>query len=155
QISFVPGTDLVRLSVEDRHPERAVSLANLYAQHSLAFLQEFSSNLTQQTQGSLNDNLAAINKSLKLADEDLLTFQLPLGVLDFEKETSGYLEEHRNTQKKADNLRVQLETLNLHLLNLLQEVSEHHPAILAARQDLNEALLRCTEEHPRVRKLRA
>src|SRR5205085_6661606 len=53
------------------------------------------------------------------------------------------------------SLRIQFDTFELQICALLKEISKYDPALVSVRQELRQALLRYTEEHPRVKKLRA
>ena len=155
EVSPVPGTDLLRLSLRDRNADQAAFLLNLYARQALLLAQEAQSNATKEIKHSLEEKMSVLDQSLELAKQRLSSFQGPLGFMDFDKEASSYVQQYLDLDQKSENLRVQAETLNLQTQNLLKEISNHHPAVLAARQELSEALLRYTEDHPHVQKLRA
>ncbi len=155
EVCSVPGTEVLRLSLRDKNADQAVLLLNLYAQQALLAAQELQSNATTEMENSFKAKLRALDNSLELANQKLLNFQGALGLMDFDKETSGYVQQYLDIQQKSEGLHLQAETLNLQMDSLLKEISNHHPAVLSARQELSEALLRYTEDHPRVQKLRA
>ena len=58
-------------------------------------------------------------------------------------------------EKKAEKIRFRLNTLDLQIDKLVQEVAKQHPTLVKAREDLDRALMRFTDEHPKVKELRA
>jgi len=97
----------------------------------------------------------ALDKAVEVSKKKLAQFEAALGVADFNKEEAAMVQERAELDKKSEGLRVQLDGSNLEISDLLAELSKHHPALVAARQELAQALLRYTEEHLRVKKLRA
>src|SRR5436309_679030 len=79
-----------------------------------------------------------------LATAELIQFQHSLGIIDFDRETAAYVQQGIALDRKSENLRVQLETLNLEVSGLRKEVAKHHPAIRGAQQQLSQAILRYT-----------
>src|SRR2546423_11877420 len=86
KVSIVPGAELLRLSVEDRKPDQAVYLLNLYVQQAALVLQELESNQVKQGEQFLQAKLEELDRSLELANDKLLVFQRSLGTVDFDGE---------------------------------------------------------------------
>lgn len=154
-VAVGPGANSLQVSVRDRNPEHATLLVNLLAQEAVSFLGESQSNEVTTIRQGLSDQATALDQNLALANEKLASFQRSLNVTDFEKEISIASQRCADLDQKSEQLRLQFDTLNLQTSDLLKQISQHHPALLSARQELNQALLRYTEEHPRVKKLRA
>lgn len=154
EVAGVPGTALLRLSLRDPNPDQAAFLVNLYAQEAVVFAQQMQSNESARITRALQEKTAALNAALETANAELNAFHRSLGITDFEKESTGYARQLIDLEQKSESLRIQVETLNLQMSSLLKEISNHHPAVLSARRELSEALLRYTEEHPRVQKLK-
>jgi protein involved in polysaccharide export with SLBB domain len=85
----------------------------------------------------------------------MVSFQQAAGLIDFERETSARLQRRVDLDAKAEDIRIQLDGLDLQVSHLTKEISEQNPALVSIREALEQARSRYTEEHPRIKALRA
>jgi len=151
----VSGTDLVNLSLQGKDRAQTVRLANAYSEAAVRRLQELQSNEAQEAKKSYEQKLAAVDQELESANQALVHFQQAAGLIDFESETAARLQRRVELDAKAEDLRIQLDGLDLQARNLTKEISEQNPALVSIREALEQARSRYTEEHPRIKALRA
>src|SRR5207245_7171909 len=87
--------------------------------------------------------------------EAMGSFQQAAGMIDVERDTSDRLQRRVDVDAKAEDMRIQLDGLELQVSHLTKEISEQNPALVSIREALEQARSRYTEEHPRIKALRA
>jgi len=155
KVSSVPGTDLVNVSLRGKDRAQTVRLANAYAEAAVRRLRELQSNEAKEAKRSCEQKLAAVDRELESANQAMINFQQAAGLIDFERETSARLQRRVDLDAKAEDLRIQLDGLDLQASNLTKEISEQNPALVSIREALEQARSRYTEEHPKIKALRA
>jgi protein involved in polysaccharide export with SLBB domain/uncharacterized protein involved in exopolysaccharide biosynthesis len=155
QVVMVPNTELIALSVRGKDRIQTTQLANIYASEAIRLAQALQSNEVQSLNLALKQRLSAMDAKLTATDRELTQFQKEAGFVDLEKETPARLQRRAELENQAEKLRVQMETTDLQITNLMVEISRQSPVLVSAQQDLDQALLRFTEEHPKVKELRS
>jgi protein involved in polysaccharide export with SLBB domain len=155
QVECSPNEGLIHLRWEARNKAMLVPFLETCGREAIAWANAFASAQAGQLKELLGERLEITEKALATAHTELIEFQRELGTTDFERELSEYTQQRLDVETQRENTRIKLDTVDVQVRNLLQEIARHHPALLAARQELDRALLRYTEEHPRVQELRA
>ncbi len=155
RVTAVPNTELIALSLKGKNPDQTVQLANTYANEAIRLAQNLQSNEVQSLNVALKQRLSAMDSKLAATDRELTQYQKETGFVDLEKETPARLQHRADLEMQTDKLRSQIDTTDLQITNLMQEITRQSPALLAAQEALDSALLRFTEEHPRIKELRA
>ena len=153
--TVVPGTDIIALSVQGPTVEQTVRFANAYAEEVVRLTRQLQCSEIHDISRSLKDQISEVDQALEQANNQLIEFQRSAGWVDFEKETSAHVQQRVEWDQKAENLRIQVETLDLQIKNLLVEIARQSPNLVATKAALEQALTRYTEEHPKVKELRA
>ncbi len=146
------GAVQLRLSGHDR--EKTLKTAQALSEEALRYCEETKTAEVKRLGEQLDKQLAHIDRALESAAVKISECIRGSGFIDLEKGTSTRLQEHQEYTKRLEELRIQKETLDLQVTNLYRIIAQHHPALLAAKQALDQALLRYTEEHPKVQELR-
>lgn len=148
-------TDLLVLQLAGKNPSPTVDLANLYAGEVVRFTQEMQARELSEINKSLKQKLAGTEKELADVNKELSAFSRAAEVVDVEKETQACLQRRADVDLKVETARMELETLDLKINVLRQELAGQNPKLVAAKEELENALVRMTDEHPRVKELRA
>ncbi len=154
-LTVVRDADLLSLQYRSRDLPQAVETVNAYAEAAVQFTKELQASELREINRSLEDQLRTVDHELEQANDELVQFQRAAGWVDFDRETSSRVQQRAELDQKAKSLASQLETLDLQIKNLVQEISKQSPAMLATKEALDLALMRYTEEHPKVKELRA
>lgn len=155
QVSEVAGTDLVLLRMRGRDATQTVGLINAYAQEAVHAFRELQFQEAEQTSRLLQDKLAAVDAQLGQVNQDLARLQRIAGVISPSQSALEPWVQKADLDRKTEDLKAELETVDLQLKSLTQEVIRQSPALIAAKEALGQALQRYTEEHPKVKELRA
>lgn len=153
---IVAGPDAggLQVRIHAHHPAHARQLAETYGEEASRYLQQFQANEVRRLEKSCEEKLQAIDQALAASTLALKESLRDSGFVNLEKGPAAYLQQHEDLTRKLDEIRVQKETLDLQISNFYKIIAQHHPALLAARQALDQALLRYTDEHPKVQELR-
>lgn len=155
KVSLVPNTELIALRLTGKNPAQTIQLANTYAAEAVRLSQELQSNEVQTLNGALKQRLAAMDTKLAATDHELAGYQKQAGFVDLEMETPARLQHRADLESQTEKLRAQIDTTDLQITNLMLEITRQSPALVSAQEALDSALLRFTEEHPKVKELRA
>lgn len=99
--------------------------------------------------------LALANEQHAAAQARLAQFARTNSLLDLDQELAGLHQQHADTSLKIEMLQTEVQAADARVKALTDEVARQNPALNSAREALQDALSRYTEEHPRVRELRA
>ncbi len=146
--------DILTLALYTRNSLPAmVDLANLYAHEVIDFTKEMQATEVMDVAHYLDAKLAEADKELSEANEELVKFSRGSEFLNFDKETEAYVTQVGGLDIKAEAARIELGTLELRMAALQKELATQNPAndkITAAKEELNNLLLRYTDAHPLV-----
>jgi protein involved in polysaccharide export with SLBB domain len=145
----------LHLELQGLDPNSVVSEINLYADSFIEYLQTLHSQSAREMYHFYERKISELDQSLQEASAELYGFLGSLGLQDFDRQTSDWIRRRMELQSTLDGINLQLETLELQIQSLLRELIKHHPTMLSVKQELDRALLRYTEEHPKVKELRA
>jgi protein involved in polysaccharide export with SLBB domain/capsular polysaccharide biosynthesis protein len=157
EVEPVGDTDEIAVTLSGNRPDIILSLAGRFADTVVSYTREMQARDAREQMALLTRQLDAVNQSLRSANQELSSYQdsgQP-GGSGLEKDSLQLVEQLRGLDIKAADSHLELETLKLHMEALTGEILKHHPTLLEARQKLNQALLKYTEEHPTVMTLRA
>lgn len=112
--------------------------------------------------GQIREALDQTQKRIGLLEEklgqlrsELGRFRFSSGVLDLERERAGLLQRLLELESSEGTLQARLQGQDRQLRMMVQEATLQSPALRATREDLAKALGLYTEDHPRVKGLRA
>lgn len=151
----VPNTEMVALTVRDSRAARAAELANSLAEEAVRRSLELQAGEVAELNESLKDRLQVADAELERLNQELIRLQRAEGLLDPDKETTARLQERADLENQAERLKVQLDTAKQQIQSLLAEIHKQSPALVAAKEALEQARLSLTELHPKVIQLRA
>jgi protein involved in polysaccharide export with SLBB domain/uncharacterized protein involved in exopolysaccharide biosynthesis/Mrp family chromosome partitioning ATPase len=151
----LPNTELAQVTLHGISARATVNLINLYAAEAIGVMQELQAKEIEELNQSLKESLSATDEDLERHHLELAEFQKKEGLFDFDKETSARVQERAELELKAENLRIELDTLDLQMASLLAEIRKQSPALIAAKEALDQARITYTEAHPKVIQLRA
>jgi protein involved in polysaccharide export with SLBB domain len=154
-LSLERETGRLEIAVRGEDPRTTVKLANCYGEQALQLVRDLCQEDVRERQASLDRQMAVVNASLATVRAELTAAQRAGLVLDAGREFADGLERRSALETKITSLRAQLEAQQLKARLLAEEARKHNPALTATREALSEALTRYTEEHPKVKALRA
>jgi protein involved in polysaccharide export with SLBB domain/uncharacterized protein involved in exopolysaccharide biosynthesis len=156
-LRVVPGgeADPITVIYQGKTPGEAVRVVNAYLREAIRLSAEARTDEFREILDSLSAKLADTDRDLKESSRRLI--ELPADATGSASESGmlAFLDEQGELDRKLEGQRLRLGTLNLQLDRLAQEIAKQNPALAKAREDLDRALARYTEEHPKVKELRA
>ncbi len=155
RISAGLPTDPITITYRGSRPTEAVQVVNAYAREAIELSAEWQREELKQITGFLAARLSETDAALKESGRKLIESGTLTGATDANASTQSFLHERTELEKKAEGIRVRLSTLDLQIDKLVQEIAKQHPTLVKAREDLDRALVRFTDEHPKVKELRA
>lgn len=155
RVEGMPGTDLIHVRVESPSAVEAVELVNAYGGEAVRLTQTLQARVVQDIEEMLREKLQALEADLTSANQALIRFQGEAGGVDYEKETPAHLREWADLVQRQEDLQARIKALDQQVARAVKEAPRHSPALESARAALAQALLRYTEEHPKVKELRA
>ena len=154
QILHSPGADFLTISVKGDSLPDAFRLASSHASSVTKFLSDLKSKSDRRVKSYYDQKLQEADKAFESASKDLITLQREESGAQWDNDLAEHIR-HRDEQlKKLEDNKKRTDALDLQIKNLRQEVARHHPAFLSAKQELDRALLRYTEDHPKVQELK-
>lgn len=155
EVSVRPEVGLVTIKARGSHSHDTVRLANTYAEQIIAVAREVYGQRTRQATDQLQRALAAVDAELDQASQQLAEFQRRSGGVNWADDAAAPVRQLEQVDQRSQTLRGQLAGLELQIKGLVRELATLSPALVATRDALAQALTRYTEEHPRVKELRA
>ena len=134
---------------------RLVEEGNELTRRLIDGLGRWETDAMERQRDQARSELAVIDGSLVKAQKELGRLQQQIGARDFDGELDSLRDNRAQIQIRIEAFRLELDSARLQITNHLQEIIRHHPTILSLRRNLNDALLRYTEAHPKVQELRA
>jgi polysaccharide biosynthesis/export protein len=154
RISTGLAEDPITITYRGSTPAMAVQVVNAYAREAMNLSDELRREELKQITDFLTTKLTETDNALKESTRTLLSGTVTSsGGADVN--ALAFLDERIELEKKAEKLRFQISTLDLQIEKLMEEIAKQHPTLVKAREDLDRALLRFTDEHPKVKELRA
>lgn len=146
---------LIQLTVAATTPQEAASRADAYARKIVDYAADLQrdeySALTQHWQ----DKLQQTSRQLEDAHQRLIAFEQSSGVIDAEKETAFVLQQRLENESKAAALKIEYDSTRPQIESLSTDQPAQNPELDGMREKLNQALAYYTEEHPKVKALKA
>jgi len=136
-------------------PVDGLRLMDAWTRETLAVLEQQASEQEAAQMLSLTSRLVSIDRTLASLGQELAA----LGAQDAQAgDPAGpfaLLRKSQDLEARLGALAERKAALDLQILNLNREVRRLSPALVAARDELSKALTRYTDEHPKVKELRA
>lgn len=151
----VPQSELIYLTVTGTDRAQNRTLAELYAKAAVERLRVLRRDEVQTALNAIEARIAKVQEDLNTANQKLASFQSTTGIYDLDLGTAALVKQEADLEAKQQETRLQLASIERQLQSVQSALADHHPALLAARQTLDRALLRYTEEHPKIQELRA
>lgn len=153
EVSEEPG--VIHLRLHSMNSETGLQWIAALVQEAVAYAKGLQAQEAREMSMHLSDQLEVTEASLKSAGEALGRFQQANdpGVLD--AGGTGWLKQYHTWEVQESTTRIEMETMDLRIKSLLVEIRKHHPTLLKARQELDQALLHYTDIHPTVLELKA
>ncbi|MBI5388401.1 MAG: polysaccharide biosynthesis/export family protein [Verrucomicrobia bacterium] len=145
----------ITFEARDRSPEATFHLATNYAARGLARLRELWEEEAHRAVIAVEAQLDKADQEMAVVREKLAAFQENHVTLDSEREYHDFLTERSVLDRRVTVLQTQMEADQARAKVLADELRKHDPALVSAREALNQARLHFTEAHPRVLGLRA
>ena len=155
EISPEAGAEFLELRVRGRNAEAAARVANQLAAEAVRLSRALQAEEFSAADASLQSKLATLDQELVQTRRALIEFERAHGSVDYDRETLTALKQQEELAAKAQDARLQLETIEAQLKNLAREIAQQDPSLVAAKAALAKALERYTDEHPKVLQLRA
>lgn len=155
QITFKPDDQLMCLSVTCSRPRYSMALVNLYADRALDTIRAIWLQDLQAFRHACDIQIGTLDQEIAAVQQQLVTLQPTNAFFSFNEESVEGLKHRMEADAKAQMLQTQIEALEVRLGALTEELRQQNPALLSLRESLQQALQRYTEEHPRVKALRA
>ncbi len=155
QAELVPGPGFLRLVYHGRSREDTASTLNQWAGQLESACRQWQHQGKTRYCELLDSAMAKLEGPLARVESELSRFLREEGLVDFDQETSAWIQQRVELETRTENLRIQVEAADLRIRSLLEEITRQSPALVAAKEALNQALTRYTEKHPRVKELRA
>ncbi len=148
-------SDTVVVRVRARAAARARHTADACATALVQAARAFADRERQDMTAALTAKLHGLEAELATAHQALTQVEREAGVFDFERQTTAEIQELTELERQSTQTRLELAGLDAKLTSLRGEVVNQNPDLVATRAELNAALTRYTEAHPRVKELRA
>ena len=154
QIDHPPEADVLIISVKGDNLSDALKLASAQATSVTRFLSDLKSKGDRRAKSYYEQKLLEADTAFEIASKDLISLQREESGAQWDNDLAEHIR-HRDEQLgKLEENKKRMDALDLQVKNLRQEVARHHPAFLSAKQNLDRALLRYTEDHPKVQELK-
>ena len=155
EVRRIPDSGLVRIQVQGTDLQGAVDLANTYGSEASAAAREIWLSQCQELNREVVQRLASVDEQLAQTSREWGDFQRRTLGTDFSGDEGSALRRLTELDRKTEGLRSQIAEGESVMQNLNREIARLSPALTAARDALAQALTRYTEEHPKVKELRA
>ena len=148
------NTDLIHVSFQStRSPQNAVGTLNLIGAEVVRLTRDMQVQEAANANKFLKDQLHKADEDLREVNQQLLTFVNEAGLIDADRELDTDLRLLDDLNRRAENLRLDLESLELRLHALETELAHHNPIadrLLTARDRLKDLHQRLGETNALV-----
>lgn len=153
--SELPGTEMITVTLQGNDADQTVRLLNTLAEEAVRSFHKLGSQNAEEINRLLEDKLSSVDEQLGRVNQELVQIRSLPGLIPLGQEFPALWKQGTDLDKKSEDIKRELDTVELQLRILNQELIHQSPAINAAREALTQALQQYTEEHPKVSKLRA
>jgi capsular polysaccharide biosynthesis protein len=148
------ATGSIEVFVRLSNSTEAVALAKALGVKALSIASELVAVPNRTMIPLYEKKLVEAETQLKSSSERLIALEQEQG----SGERNNTLEEYSKHREELETKLVENESLSralgLQVKNLQGDIAAHHPAVLSAKQALDKALLRYTEDHPKAEELK-
>lgn len=153
------GAELINLNYNTTlKPKQAVDLLNLYGQELVKFTQEMQSREAKEVVSYLGDKLAGVERELQTVNTQMNGFSAEEKFGNPDKQTETFLAQMNDLDLKIETTRLELESEDLKIGSLQRELELRNPIadkLQVAKDELQNLLVKYTDEHPAVQEQRA
>jgi uncharacterized protein involved in exopolysaccharide biosynthesis len=153
------GTEFVLLTVSGyTSREATVTLANLWGQEIVDFSRELQTRESREIRTYLQQQMELTDADLNKINQQVLDISRREGIINAEKQIDASLRSLGDLDLRYETARIDLLTLEFRIKNLESELGRLNPTrekLQAAQRELDDALVRYTEQNPLVQELRA
>ena len=143
------NTDLIHVSFQStRSPQNAVGTLNLIGAEVVRLTRDMQVQEAANANKFLKDQLHKADEDLREVNQQLLTFVNEAGLIDADRELDSDLRLLDDFNRRAENLRLDLESLDLRVRALETELAHHNPIaerLLTAQDRLKDLQQRLGE----------
>lgn len=150
-----PETGILTIGVEADRPEEGVKLANAYAAAALERVCASWDNEIRRWRKSIEDQMAAAEEQMTGVENALKAFLETNTVFDVDREIAQMDTARLESENRTAALRAQIEANKARTRILMEEFHKQNPALVSARETLALARLQFTDEHPKIKALKA
>jgi protein involved in polysaccharide export with SLBB domain/capsular polysaccharide biosynthesis protein len=160
-LSITPERETELVSVEfksARSPQNTVDVLNSYLREVVKMTKDLQTDEANEVNHYLTKQITALETESKNLSDKINKFSREKKVIAVDKEIGAYLGELVNLNLQLETLRVEQETLDLRITSLEKELAKQNPMaqqIAAANQNVEDLLVKYTEENPLVIEARA
>ncbi len=148
------NSDILRVSFSsDSGSQEAVSALRAYIEEVLSLARDIQKHDASEMVELLADQSAIAEAELLKVNEELLAYARREELIDADKQMDAYLGELANLSLKFEATRLDHETLDLRIQSIEKELSKVSPAaakLQQAQDELAQARLRYTDQHPAI-----
>ncbi|MBI3192390.1 MAG: hypothetical protein HYZ36_06970, partial [Pedosphaera parvula] len=105
----------------------------------------------REVAGYLSQQMTQVEPDLEIATKDLQAFPKQSQIIDVDKETEAFLRQWSEVDLNYEKARIDFETLDLKYVPPPQPIEPVLDQVTVARRELDNLLLRYTENHPLVK----
>lgn len=156
-VEQVLNTEVVALTVTGKDRALLVALANRLADQAVAMGRELQIVEAEQLNRFCSEKIAALDEQLQQVNAELIDFQNTEKLADPDAEKQVYIRQLGDVMARADNVRIEVELLDMQVRTLLNELAQQSPGaqkLEAARRQLADLMGNYTELHPEVQRKR-
>ncbi len=153
--SALGPNDPITLSARAGTSLECVRLAQAYAKAAIDVGTDLRRDELKELKTQVENKLAHTVRDLRDANRQLLESSATPEALRGDGGTLALLKERAELEGRNEGLRLELATIDLQVARLVNEITKQYPPLVKAKDDLEKALLRYTDEHPKVKELRS
>jgi polysaccharide biosynthesis/export protein len=150
-----PENGILTITLRGRLPWTVVRQANHFGSQALERVRSLWEKDLAEQRHSLDLQAAAVEAGLLRIRAELTALRKSNDVFDITREFAEAMDKRAALESRLASLRGQLEGNAAKSRLLAEENQQQNPALVATREALYQALARYTEEHPKVKALRA
>lgn len=147
--------DPITLIARARTTDESVRLARAYAKAAIDAGTDLRRAELRQLKTYVENKLSHTDRDLRDVNRQLVESSVASGVLRGDGGTLALLKERAELEGRNEGLSLELGTIDLQVARLVNEITKQYPPLVKAKDDLDRALLRYTDEHPKVKELRS
>ena len=151
QVSVLEGQPLIRANVTASNLKEARTLADAFARHVAACADQWVSRRTKE----VDRQVASVQRHLRDLRKQFADFDDALLASDVQSLRQALAKDASEKAAAVSTLKTQISAVNTEEKKTIAALAIDKPALRGLQQELEQALARYTDEHPKVKELRA